>query len=90
MAITRDQALTLGTFHRPGSREADKNRCYVLRRNGRTKTWVRRPEAYQIPVKYGMYEYGYIMSADLACPGDVSGDGVFTREDCPCCGGAKS
>lgn len=90
MAITRDQALNLGTFHRPGSHDDDKNRCYVLRRSGRTKTWVTRPDDYRIPVKYGIYEHGYIMSATLACPGDVSGDYVFAREDCPICHGAKS
>ena len=30
------------------------------RRNGKTKTWKTRPGHFQIPVKRGLYEYGYI------------------------------
>ena len=30
------------------------------RRNGKTKLWKTRPNEFKIPVKYGMYDYGYI------------------------------
>jgi hypothetical protein len=33
---------------------------YILRRNGRTKTWRRSAERFYIPVKWGMYGYGVI------------------------------
>lgn len=31
-----------------------------VRRNGQTKTWKTRPNEFSIPVKYGLYEHGYI------------------------------
>jgi len=31
-----------------------------VRRNGATKYWKTRPNEFKIPVKYGLYEYGYI------------------------------
>ena len=30
------------------------------RRNGATKTWKTRPGEFRIPVKFGLYAYGYI------------------------------
>lgn len=30
------------------------------RRNGKTKTWKRNATKFQIPVKHGLYDYGYI------------------------------
>ncbi len=30
------------------------------RRNGATKTWKTRPADFKIPVKHGLYDYGYI------------------------------
>lgn len=30
------------------------------RRNGATKTWKTRPGEFRIPVKFGLYGYGYI------------------------------
>ena len=30
------------------------------RRNGKTKTWKTRPNEFKIPVKHGLYSYGYI------------------------------
>ncbi len=29
-------------------------------RNGKTQTWKTRPDAFKIPVKHGLYSYGYI------------------------------
>lgn len=31
-----------------------------VRRNGKTQTWKTRPADFKIPVKYGLYEHGYI------------------------------
>lgn len=30
------------------------------RANGKCKTWKRSPEKFQLPIKYGLYDYGYI------------------------------
>ncbi len=53
--ITKEQALTANTFQ-----------CgyiggyYLCRRNGKTKTWKRSPERFQVPLKFGLYGYGYL------------------------------
>jgi hypothetical protein len=33
--------------------------------NGAVKTWKRNPERVQIPVKHGLYDYGYVTETDL-------------------------
>lgn len=30
------------------------------RRNGKTKTWKTRPDEFKIPIKHGLYSFGYI------------------------------
>jgi hypothetical protein len=35
-------------------------RWQQLRRNGRTRTWKRAPERFQIPIKWGLYGYGVV------------------------------
>ena len=64
--ITRDQALSADVFHfeRPGN----PNGCERWRRNGQTKTWKTRPDAFRVPVKHGLYAYGAITEADLDLP----------------------
>ena len=37
-----------------------------VRRTGKTKVWKTRPLEFKIPVKYGLYEFGYI-TQDNAC-----------------------
>jgi hypothetical protein len=32
--------------------------------NGNTKTWKRRPEAFRVPVKEGLYQYSYITESN--------------------------
>lgn len=32
--------------------------------NGQPKVWKRNPNRVQIPVKYGLYEYGYLTESD--------------------------
>lgn len=34
--------------------------CQVWRPNGACKTWVTRPREFRLPVKYGLYSYGYV------------------------------
>lgn len=63
--ITMTQALTAQRFVKLAPDGSDllvgkignEVRC---RRNGQTKTWKREPSRFQIPVKRGLYEYGYI------------------------------
>lgn len=43
---------------------ADGSSC-VIRRNGATKLWKRRPDRFQIPVAYGLYEHFYLTADDL-------------------------
>lgn len=97
MAITREQALTLDTFHRPGQFVPDRDRCYVWRRNGRTQTWATRPTHYRVPIQYGARLpsdfHGYIEAPEMTArhgTNVMSGDSVFAPADCPCCHGTKS
>lgn len=49
----------IGYFQPSGDPQPlDKPRTW--RRNGKTKVWVKSPEKFRIPVKFGLYEYGYI------------------------------
>jgi len=34
--------------------------CVRWRVNGKVKTWKTRPNEFKIPVKHGMYDFGYI------------------------------
>lgn len=43
----------------------DKTTGKVWRRNGKTKTWKRSSERFQVPVKSGLYEYGYINEQNI-------------------------
>lgn len=64
--LTRQTALTARTFWHRTATYKDGVRPIEVRRNGATKTWKRQPNKFQIPVKYGMYEYFYITDADAA------------------------
>ena len=57
--INRQNAMTANHFEMVDGFNADGShvRC---RRNGKTKTWKRSPDRFQIPVKHGLYDYGYI------------------------------
>lgn len=52
--LTKDQALTAQGFH------LDGDCAHTWRRNGRTQTWVTRPDDFRIPVKYGLRSYDAI------------------------------
>ena len=72
--VTKDQALTTSEFHYNHAHNSDGT-CQRWRRNGATKTWVRSPERFRIPVKYGMYGYGAIT--------DLNASEYHTAEECP-------
>lgn len=55
--ITYEQALSADEFHLA---HRMKGKVHRWRRNGTTKTWKTRPGHFRIPVKYGLYQYGYI------------------------------
>lgn len=50
--VTKDLALV--------AREFTDGNGRTWRRNGQTKTWVRSPERFRVPVKFGLYDYGYV------------------------------
>jgi len=56
--VTKENQSGISTFYHV-SKPNTTGRLRV-RRNGSTKTWKTRPEEFKIPVKYGLYEHGYI------------------------------
>ena len=66
MPVTKDQAIVAVEFHygtcqnHIGVMGGKRLQQIRFRRNGKTKTWVRSPEEFRIPVKRGLREYGYI------------------------------
>jgi len=71
--ITKEQALTVNRFHENTPRS--NGACYVWRRNGRTQTWVTRPDHFKVPVKHGMWSYDYITQDNA--------HEFHTEADCP-------
>ena len=69
--ITREQALTVDTFH---ENHETGGKIYRWRRNGQTQTWKRSPERFRIPVKYGLYQYGQIT--------DLNAGGFHASAEC--------
>ncbi len=64
--VTKAQAIEAQEFHcgpcivYVGPRGGRTLRQEVWRRNGKTKVWKTRPEDFKVPVKHGLYKYGYI------------------------------
>jgi hypothetical protein len=67
--ITKEQAMQGGRFHfehpilcrkEVGKRGAVRFRAEIWRSNGRCKTWKRSPEKFKLPIKHGLWDYGYI------------------------------
>lgn len=79
MAITKQQALTLDTFH--AAHHANATKCAIYRRNGMTQTWITRPNDFRVPVKFGMYTYNNITHNEAHL--------VYAPNDCPICHGTK-
>lgn len=72
--VTKEQALTCDMFHDNKYHNADGT-CQRWRRNGATKTWKRTPNRFRVPVKHGMYHYGYVTNSNAHL--------IHTEEDCP-------
>ena len=65
--LTLDQArqLTVGTIlYHKSYRNADGT-PQRWRVNGKIKTWVRSPDRIQVPLKYGLYDFGYLTENNL-------------------------
>lgn len=79
--ISKQEALTANEFHygpclrRIGPRGGVVEHRNIWRRNGRTKTWVRSPHRFEVPLKWGLKTFAYL-TEDTA-------DGFHTRETCP-------
>lgn len=66
--ITKETALTLTLgriLHHVSLTNADKTPMRV-RVSGKCKVWKTRPTEFKLPVKYGMYESGYITEGNAA------------------------
>lgn len=63
--ITKEQALTATRFKEvapasvnPPLNTHTKQRCW--RANGKCKVWKRDKNRFQLPIKHGLYSYGYL------------------------------
>ena len=54
---------TANNFEHKTLKNADGSRLRA-RRNGATKAWKTRPNDFRIPIKHGLYDYGYIDHTD--------------------------
>lgn len=70
--ITKSQAVSEPVFHENHERGG---KVYTWRRNGKTQTWVTRPDEFRIPVKYGLRNYGQIT--------ELTADQYHAVSDCP-------
>ena len=82
--VTKEQALNCRYFHYTGKRQCKRvvgprggvrENVVQVRANGQCKTWKRDPERFQLPIKYGLYEYSYITNENAA--------DFHVEEDCP-------
>jgi len=58
--VNAESAMTANTFYHRTKKYTRGDRPIEVRRMGRTKRWVRQPEKFRVPVKYGMYDSFYI------------------------------
>jgi hypothetical protein len=75
--LTKEQAINLPLrtilhYHRP---KINTDICHRWRINGKSKTWKTRPEEFKIPIKFGLYEHGYLTHENAA--------NFFLAKDCP-------
>jgi hypothetical protein len=80
--ITKAEALTEREFHlgctrTVGPKGGVTHHALIWRRNGQTKTYKTRPEDFLVPVKFGLYQYGYITPANA--------DQFVAGSTCPVC-----
>lgn len=58
--VTIEQAMSATRFKRVVGKPIQ------VRRTGKTQRWKTRPNEFKIPVKYGLYESGYITDQNAA------------------------
>lgn len=63
--VTKEQALAASMFHHISATNADGT-PQRFRANGKCKTWKTRPDDFRVPVKRGMYTFGYITPQNAA------------------------
>lgn len=66
-ALTLEQAKNLRYgqhLYHMTAKNADEKTPQCFKVNGKPKTWKRNPSAVQVPLKRGLYEYGY-MTEDM-------------------------
>lgn len=73
--ISQEQADTAKVFHDTAIAPCGGKKSNRWRRAGKTKRWVRAPERFVIPVKFGLYDYSNITDLDT--------DTIHAEEDCP-------
>ena len=54
--------------------QQSRMKCHKWRRNGKTKLWKTRLLEFKVPIKYGLYSYGYLTQENA--------DKFFLPEDC--------
>lgn len=85
--ITKEQAMTADSFHlgncsqKVGKRGAIRITISQWRRSGQTKTWITRPKDFRVPVKYGLYQHGYVVAQHA--------QDWHVPEDCPMAGASR-
>lgn len=79
--ITKEQAIGGWLFHengcsmQVGPRGGRTVHQRIWRRNGATKIWKHNPDRWSVPIKLGMYEFGYLTESNA---------GLFhAPDDCP-------
>lgn len=60
---TAGRHVNASHFYHATSRNS-KGRAHGVRASGRMKTWVRDPDRFQIPYKFGLYDNGYINNSN--------------------------
>lgn len=85
--ITKDQAMSLRHGQEIHCNVVRKCKCEIgphggikqsfvrVRVSGQCKTWVTRPDEFSIPVKFGLYESGYLTQDNA--------DSFHFPEECP-------
>jgi hypothetical protein len=57
--VNRENAMFAMRFEHVSAKNVDGTPVRA-KRNGKTKTWKRRPDLFRIPVKHGLFKYFYI------------------------------
>lgn len=61
MAVTKEQAMTEREFYINTSQfPVRQSKVDCWRANGKCQTWKTRPEEFKLPIKFGLYSYGYL------------------------------